>query len=289
MNMKTTIFILSFLFAFSTARANIRYVDPTGTIAGSTKTIQAAVNNAIDGDTIRILTGIYPEQLTIGKNIVIQGAGALSTTIVANSITTGAAVTMTAGEMMWVTITSSWDGLYISNATATNCIFSHCVSGCGANGPGAILINCISDSNSSEGFFNMNISGTTIIASNCIALLNGGSGFGETGYSGGSINCKYCDAYGNGNGNFWNGYTAVITTDCIQADPGFSPDFRLSSTSPCFGTGDPTILNLNASRSDMGYYGGPNAPLLPYATRAYNIMMNADGTIQFDMLGKVGY
>ena len=30
--------------------------------------------------------------------------------------------------------------------------------------------------------------------------------------------------------------------------------------------GDPKILDLDGTRSDMGYYGGPDAPLLPYFT-----------------------
>ncbi len=44
-------------------------------------TIQAALDAAAPGDTIRIRPGRYFEQLSIAKNVTIKGAGALSTTI----------------------------------------------------------------------------------------------------------------------------------------------------------------------------------------------------------------
>lgn len=43
--------------------------------------IQAAVNAASDGDTIKVLPGTYTEQLSIAKNVTIKGAGAFATTI----------------------------------------------------------------------------------------------------------------------------------------------------------------------------------------------------------------
>lgn len=44
-------------------------------------TIQAALDAATSGDTIRVRPGTYFEQLSITKNVTIKGAGALSTTI----------------------------------------------------------------------------------------------------------------------------------------------------------------------------------------------------------------
>ncbi|MGA7370182.1 MAG: hypothetical protein WBX01_13725 [Nitrososphaeraceae archaeon] len=44
-------------------------------------TIQSAIDAASPRDTIKVLPGIYTEQLTIGKSITLVGSGAESTTI----------------------------------------------------------------------------------------------------------------------------------------------------------------------------------------------------------------
>jgi parallel beta-helix repeat protein len=49
-------------------------------------TIQAAINASNPGDTIKVLPGIYTEQLTISKNLTIIGSGAKSTIIQAPDI-----------------------------------------------------------------------------------------------------------------------------------------------------------------------------------------------------------
>ena len=49
-------------------------------------TIQAAVNAARAGDTIVVRSGVFTEQVTIGKDLTITGAGAASTTIQAPAV-----------------------------------------------------------------------------------------------------------------------------------------------------------------------------------------------------------
>lgn len=47
---------------------------------------------------------------------------------------------------------------------------------------------------------------------------------------------------------------------CISLDPNYinpGDDFLLGNPSPCRDTGDPSILDVDSSRSDMGAYGGP--------------------------------
>ena len=47
---------------------------------------------------------------------------------------------------------------------------------------------------------------------------------------------------------------------CLNVDPNYiNPvvDFHLNSSSLCINAGDPVILDVDASRSDMGVYGGP--------------------------------
>jgi hypothetical protein len=49
-------------------------------------------------------------------------------------------------------------------------------------------------------------------------------------------------------------------TGCISVDPGFvnpGDDFHLGNSSSCRNAGDPAILDVDSSRSDMGAYGGP--------------------------------
>ena len=49
-------------------------------------TIQAAINASSPGDTIKVLPGTYPEQLTISKNLTIISSGAKSTIIKAPAL-----------------------------------------------------------------------------------------------------------------------------------------------------------------------------------------------------------
>jgi len=70
---------------------NIIYVDDDGT-ADYTK-IQDAVDNASDGDTIYVYSGIYYERLLINKSILLTGEGS-DTTILHGYDTTGEEVTV---------------------------------------------------------------------------------------------------------------------------------------------------------------------------------------------------
>ncbi len=69
---------------------------------------------------------------------------------------------------------------------------------------------------------------------------------------------EYCDVFDASNGLYTGGIAPG--TGCITADPLFvavSTDFHLASGSPCINAGDPAILDVDNSRSDMGCYGGP--------------------------------
>jgi len=52
----------------------------------------------------------------------------------------------------------------------------------------------------------------------------------------------------------------------ISADPMFTgeEDFRLQWGSPCIDAGDPSILDRDSTRSDMGFYGGPGGSSYVY-------------------------
>jgi len=86
--------------------------------------------------------------------------------------------------------------------------------------------------------------------------------------NGGGIYCleesyptiTYCDFYNNEGGNFYN---CSPGEGCIFEEPMFtnpdSNDYRLRASSPCRDAGDPSILDPDGTRSDMGAYGGPDA------------------------------
>ncbi len=69
--------------------ADTRYVATTGSDSGNhcldaltpCRTIQHAINQAVGGETVQIAAGTYVENLTIAKNIALQGADAATTFI----------------------------------------------------------------------------------------------------------------------------------------------------------------------------------------------------------------
>jgi parallel beta-helix repeat protein len=84
-------------------------------------TVQAAVNAASPGDTIRVRAGSFHEQVSIGKNLTIQGAGSLRTTILAPAVLVpdflgrASIVNIHAGAIVTMT------GLTVSGPGPTSC------------------------------------------------------------------------------------------------------------------------------------------------------------------------
>ena len=70
-------------------------------------TITDAITNAstINGDTIAVAAGTYNENITINKSLVLQGAGAASTTISGATTTTGTNATIVTITAPNVTVT----------------------------------------------------------------------------------------------------------------------------------------------------------------------------------------
>jgi len=70
----------------------------------------------------------------------------------------------------------------------------------------------------------------------------------------------YCDFYGNTHYDFIN---CSPGEGCIFEDPQFvdegAGDYRLMPSSPCRDAGDPSILDPDGTRSDIGAYGGGSA------------------------------
>jgi len=262
------------LLAFA-LNAKVIYVDKNGG-SGKEITIRAALQKADAGDIIRIAPGIYDEQITIDKDVTVQGSGAKVTVLTGNY---DPVVIHKAGKLMWVTVTSfkgTGVAVYgtgsISNIVLINSKSHGIVAMYGSN---VIISNCIAINNGEHGFNNDSNSN---VFYNCISINNR-----TNYYNGRTPNARYCSSYGTGGGNFNN------CVNCLTVDPMLTSDYRLGANSQLIDGGDPTILDLDGSISDIGYYGGPDAPLLPYITLPAYFKLNDDGSMQFQFKARVGY
>ncbi len=63
-----------------------------------------------------------------------------------------------------------------------------------------------------------------------------------------------------------------------------SLDFHLQKFSPLIDSGDPNILDVDGSRSDIGLYGGPNGEVYFYQDRAPKVPVNLNGVIDSNIV-----
>jgi len=79
---------------------------------------------------------------------------------------------------------------------------------------------------------------------------------------------SHCDVWGNHGRTFSSGFNPMDDDGNFSEDPQFldiSPtdssawDFHANPASPLIGAGNPLLENPDASRSDIGAYGGPGA------------------------------
>ncbi len=262
----TTFFLALVLLLIQLSVAKMIIVDKSG--SGQYTTIQGGINASSAGDTVRVLPGIYNEALIVNKAVVIQGSG-YETTIITSS--NNPTITMSAGKLMWFAVTSSGgNGANISAGSITNCVISGC-TGAGVyfhNSTGSVK-NCVLIGNAVNGALGDNDfypyqSGS---ATNCIARNNRGGGAQFYGLQGLTYSCGSSSSIGS-------------SANVIDQDPLFasSSDFRISPTSPCWDAGNPADQDPDGSRSDMGYYGGFDAPVFPVVT-GLRLQLNTDGTV----------
>lgn len=167
-------------------------------------------------------------------------------------------VTSGLGKIQWFLITSlNGVGVNVSAGIISNCV----IMGCNGNGiqnntggTTASVFNCIAYQNAGYGIIASN--GGIINVTNCISRSNGSTGFyGYGSYQVYLINISYsCGSRNSTAGN----------QGCIDVEPGFiAPDFHIAEGSPCWNTGNPSLLDPDGSRSNMGYFGGPDCPIYP--------------------------
>ncbi len=226
------------------------------------ETIQEAINASEDGDTVRVRPGTYREGLRLmGKNIRLESEeGPEHTTIDGRKF--GVGILCWEGEGLGTiirgfTFITEWHGINVLNPSRVS------------------IYNSIFKDNPQYGVW-MDDSNTNIF--NCIfdGCQVGGIGLA---YSNGKIRNSIFvnNAYGIMNYRYWNTtldygwslfwqndssdyYRLEASPNDIEGDPLFiEGTYHLSNDSPAIDAGDPSILDLDRSRSDIGVYGGPFA------------------------------
>jgi predicted outer membrane repeat protein len=156
------------------------------------------------------------------------------------------------------------------NATGsafTNCVFANNSASNGGGifgqGPSAAITNSVFAGNSDaiQTYYSVFTVDNTSFSKNGAAL---------TVYNGqGSFASSYSNFWSNGSSPFSGTSDPTGTNGNISTDPLFTStsgsdpstwDLHLHAGSPLIHAGDPAISNPDASRSDIGYYGGPGAP-----------------------------
>nr|WP_320193974.1 right-handed parallel beta-helix repeat-containing protein [uncultured Desulfobacter sp.] len=264
------------LLAGSGAWAKIIHVDSTvepegdGTSASPYRTIQEAVDNAVNLDVISVRAGAYTEDVIInGKGIKLVGADPKTTVINGVDIAIKMTGVFTAGENVvdisgFTIRDAAGSGIYSDSASVVAHIHNNILS---YNRFGAHLNeNC-----------------TFIISNNTIV---NNTSRGITTYSAGSVVKMFNNVFGSNpvafDDNSSNGYAGVYAynnnwnTDSNEGSIEYSSeninlaaqftnpeegDYTFLETSPCIDAGRQTAADNDpdGTRNDMGVYGGPGA------------------------------
>jgi hypothetical protein len=277
--MEKKIFLLAaMLICTSAVFSHTIIVDING--GGQFTSIQTAITNSSSGDTIKVWPGTYNEQITINKDILLEGSGYENSIITSTSDPT---VNLINGKIKWFLISSlAGNGLKCSGGFITNCIVKGCVSrGIYTNSGTTLIYNSIFTNNSREGVYSD--CGGNLIVVNCISYGNVGTGFSQ-----------YVNYYGCWAGfslSYSNGSTSqyISGTGNINADPHFysGSDYHISQGGDCWNTGNPSIQDPDGSVSDMGYFGGPDCPIYP---TVFEMIITPNGNnVNIEAKGRANY
>ncbi len=163
-------------------------------------------------------------------------------------------------------------GYYVANTLLEDCVAVSEEGGSGITadyGSSATIRNCTI---SGQGRIGLNLYGETVVLLNNIICADGPNSYGFV-LSWCSITVSDFNDFHATNGarvgqldgvdyltlSSWR-LASNLDANSLSLDPQFtdagSGDFHLSPASPCIDTGDPTMLDPDGSRIDMGAYGG---------------------------------
>jgi len=228
-------------------------------------TIQAAINVALDYDTVLVAPGTYVESINFeGKSIVLKSAAGPRETIITNAVTTDL-VTFDHGEnedavLEGFTIKEGRIGILCNNTGPTikyNLLLNQqygswaAISLSATNSPAVIVNNTIVGAQNG-GISSMSSSGQGPIIKNNIIVFCGNYGIHIADVSSPIQDLSYNDVYGNPT-NYIN---ISPGPGSFSADPLFEPDYSLSFESPCINAGDPDTQynDPDGTRNDMGAF-----------------------------------
>jgi len=179
------LFVLSVIFILvAPLGATTIIVDQNG--GGQFTTIQAAINAASSGDTVKVWPGTYSsEQVNLNKNITLMGSGYENTIITGGFNPT---VLMSSGKFQWFMISSSGGrGIVLSGGIVKNCVIvGTSTQGIFGQSGSSTVTNCVIHQSGSNGI--ETATSATINVINCISRLNGN--YGYAGYNG-TLNLSY--------------------------------------------------------------------------------------------------
>jgi parallel beta-helix repeat protein len=239
-------------------------------------TIQAAIDAAIDRDTVWVAPGTYTESIAFkGKKIVVKSEQGPLNTVITNLDTSDLVVIGPGGDSLSAldgfSLIGGRIGIWCQNAGPTivhNILVGQRIGnwaalslggntlGSTGNSPARIINNTIVGS--ANGGICISSSKQPVVRNNIVVG-----------------NSRYGVAVGNvpavtiGFNNVWGSLLnlqgdVILGTGSLSVDPLLEPDYRLQVASPCFNAGDPDPLfnDPDHTRNDMGavYYSCCNGP-----------------------------
>jgi hypothetical protein len=263
------------------AAADIQFIVPT-----QYSTIQAALDEAYrlqsqpsntNSYSVLVEPGEYPGGILLRSNIPLRGRETARTilngsgsdaVLIANSVNDTSGI-ITGVSVRNFTFKTATIGVQVTgnvSLTIANNVFVLGLGGTGVQSQNATSVRVINNTFYQNGIGVLRDTVTTEIRNNIFldnaANINGVSN---------PVNIAYNGFYpgplpGDILGTSYLPNTAFPDTDPIFVNANIQQgDFHLKSTSPCIDQGDPSILDstFDASRSDIGVYGGPDTDTIP--------------------------